>query len=68
MLVVAGKASEDNSGLRLRRTLKLGRTLSATAKDRVWIAYEQGDEQWGKDYANNNPGKVPVKISAHRSI
>src|SRR5262249_43022960 len=21
------------------------------AKDRVWIAYEEGDEQWGKDYS-----------------
>jgi hypothetical protein len=26
--------------------------LACDAKDRIWIAYEEGDEQWGKDYAN----------------
>ena len=26
--------------------------LACDAKDRVWIAYEEGDEQWGKDYAH----------------
>jgi hypothetical protein len=25
--------------------------LVCDAKDRVWVAYEEGDEQWGKDYA-----------------
>jgi hypothetical protein len=28
------------------------------AQDRVWIAYEEGDEQWGKDYTNATPRKV----------
>jgi hypothetical protein len=27
------------------------------AKDRVWIAYEEGDEQWGKDYNNGQHKK-----------
>jgi hypothetical protein len=36
-------------------------------QNRVWIAYEEGDEQWGKDFSNNmfkkiglesNPGKA----------
>jgi hypothetical protein len=26
-------------------------------QDRVWIAYEEGDEQWGKDYASETPKK-----------
>jgi hypothetical protein len=26
--------------------------LACDAKDRVWIAYEEGDEQWGKDFSN----------------
>ena len=30
-----------------------GRSIVCDAKDRVWIAYEEGDEQWGKDYAND---------------
>lgn len=28
--------------------------LTCDAADRVWIGYEEGDEQWGKDYANSN--------------
>ena len=28
-------------------------SLACDAKGRVWIAYEEGDEQWGKDFANN---------------
>src|SRR5205814_989896 len=41
-------------------------SLACDAQDRLWIAYEAGDEQWGKDYASdsqyqnvglkNNPG------------
>jgi hypothetical protein len=30
------------------------------ARDRVWIAYEEGDEQWGKDYTNKTPKKVGI--------
>jgi hypothetical protein len=26
--------------------------LACDAGDRVWIAYEEGDEQWGKDFSN----------------
>jgi hypothetical protein len=28
-------------------------SLTCDAADRLWIAYEEGDEQWGKDYSNN---------------
>jgi hypothetical protein len=35
-------------------------SVSCDGQDRVWIAYEEGDEQWGKDYANATPQKVPV--------
>ncbi len=34
--------------------------LAIDGQDRVWIAYEEGDEQWGKDYANEGPQRVPV--------
>jgi len=43
-------------------------------KDRVWIAYEEGDEDWGKDYANaqfrriglqKNPG---FALYIHRTV
>ncbi len=37
--------------------------LTFDAKGRLWIAYEEGDEQWGKDYANGTPQKVPVESS-----
>ncbi len=29
--------------------------LACDKQDRLWIAYEDGDEQWGKDYANAQP-------------
>ncbi|MGE3805026.1 MAG: hypothetical protein AB7K24_10175 [Gemmataceae bacterium] len=35
--------------------------LVCDAKDRVWIAYEEGDEQWGKDYSTNEFKKIPFK-------
>ena len=35
-------------------------SLACDGDNRVWIAYEEGDEQWGKDYSNANPGLVPV--------
>lgn len=28
---------------------------------RVWVAFESGDEQWGKDYANATPERVPIR-------
>jgi hypothetical protein len=31
--------------------------LAVDGKDRVWVAYEEGDEQWGKDYAHDGPVK-----------
>jgi len=35
--------------------------LVCDAQDRVWIAYEEGDEQWGKDYASQMFKKVPLE-------
>ncbi len=60
MLVVAGKES---------RTIPIATSarfearphLVCDAMDRVWITYEEGDEQWGKDYANATPSKIPIK-------
>src|SRR5262249_13901720 len=34
-------------------------SLACDAKDRVWIAYESGDEQWGKDYSTTQIKKTP---------
>ena len=36
-------------------------SLACDAQNRVWVAYEAGDEQWGKDYANNQPKRVGLK-------
>jgi hypothetical protein len=36
-------------------------SLVCDAKDRVWIAYEEGDEQWGKDNAGRDYKKVGFK-------
>jgi hypothetical protein len=33
-------------------------SLACDAKDRLWIAYEEGDEQWGKDYSNAQFRKI----------
>jgi hypothetical protein len=33
-------------------------SLACDAKDRVWIAYEEGDEQWGKDYSTSQFRKI----------
>jgi hypothetical protein len=33
-------------------------SLVCDKSDRVWIAYEEGDEQWGKDYANEQYKRI----------
>lgn len=60
MLVMAGKESKTIP-LATSARFEARPHVACDSKDRVWIAYEEGDEQWGKDYANANPGKVPVK-------
>ncbi len=33
-------------------------SIVCDAQDRLWIAYEEGDEQWGKDYSTNMFRKI----------
>ncbi len=33
-------------------------SIVCDAKDRVWVAYEEGDEQWGKDYSTKDFEKI----------
>lgn len=33
-------------------------SIAVDKNNRVWIAYEEGDEQWGKDYSNNMFRKI----------
>jgi hypothetical protein len=40
-------------------------SLACDDAGRVWVAYEQGDPNWGKDYANGNPERVPVRQSGY---
>jgi hypothetical protein len=36
-------------------------SLVCDGQGRVWIAYEEGDEQWGKDYSNEQFKKIGFK-------
>ena len=72
MLVVAGKESKTIP-IATSARYEARAHVVCDAKDRVWIAYEEGDEQWGKDYANATPEKVPVKnlgfpLYLHRTV
>ncbi len=40
-------------------------SIACDPTGRVWVAYEQGDPNWGKDYANGNPERVPVTQSGY---
>ena len=33
-------------------------SIACDKQDRLWIAYEEGDEQWGKDYSTNQFRKI----------
>jgi hypothetical protein len=79
--------ANDNYDVRLH-TLPAGKTLdiatsarfearpnlAVDAHDRVWIGYEEGDEQWGKDYASETPKKSSLPSNAgfalyiHRTV
>jgi hypothetical protein len=37
--------------------------LVVDGRDRVWIAYEEGDEQWGKDYATDVYKKIGLSYN-----
>jgi hypothetical protein len=36
-------------------------SIACDKQNRVWVAYEEGDEQWGKDYSTNNYAKIGFK-------
>jgi hypothetical protein len=36
-------------------------SVACDAQDRVWVAYEEGDEQWGKDYATPQFKRIPLE-------
>ena len=35
-------------------------SLVCDGQDRLWIAYEEGDEQWGKDFCGDHFQKIPL--------
>jgi hypothetical protein len=48
--------------------------LVCDARDRIWIAYEEGDEQWGKDFANEQFRRISLQknpgyaLYIHRTV
>jgi hypothetical protein len=48
--------------------------LVCDVQDRLWIAYEEGDEQWGKDYANQQFRRIGLEknpgfaLYIHRTV
>ncbi|RMG39126.1 MAG: hypothetical protein D6725_05790 [Planctomycetota bacterium] len=36
-------------------------SLACDPQDRLWIAYEEGDANWGKDYQGSTPEKVGIR-------
>ncbi|HEY7328125.1 MAG TPA: hypothetical protein VH592_10815 [Gemmataceae bacterium] len=50
--------------------------LACDKQDRLWLAYEEGDEQWGKDYGTGQPDihalpknlGNPLYINGHRTV
>ncbi len=59
-LAVIGKGKQEPHLMTVADSAKFEARphLVCDKSDRLWIAYEEGDEQWGKDYANNTPEKV----------
>jgi hypothetical protein len=39
-------------------------SIACDSQDRVWITYEEGDEQWGKDYVGSHFKKIPLDKNA----
>jgi hypothetical protein len=36
-------------------------SVACAAEGRVWVAYEEGEEQWGKDFANNQFQRIGLE-------
>ncbi|MCS7168282.1 MAG: hypothetical protein RMI91_03990 [Gemmatales bacterium] len=59
---------DAQTGQRLGEALAIAATpafearphIVCDAQDRVWIAYEQGDELWGKDFATEQFKRIPL--------
>jgi hypothetical protein len=60
MLHVAGKESRTIAVTDSPR-FEARPSIVCDAHDRVWIAYEEGDEQWGKDFSTNQFQKIGFK-------
>ena len=43
-------------------------SLACDKQDRLWVAYEEGDEQWGKDYSSAEFGKIGLKGNPGRPL
>lgn len=43
-------------------------SLTCDKQDRVWIAYEDGDEQWGQDFSNGEFAKIGLKGNPGRPL
>jgi hypothetical protein len=49
-------------------------SIACDGQNRLWIAYEEGDEQWGKDYCGEHYRRIPLRknpgegLYIHRTI
>lgn len=48
-----GKSPPKTIGIAKSARFEARPVITCDSQDRLWIAYEEGDEQWGKDYATN---------------
>jgi len=43
-------------------------SIACDRHDRLWIAYEEGDEQWGKDFANQAFRKIALQLNPGKGL
>ncbi len=43
-------------------------SLACDSRDRLWVAYEQGDANWGKDFGVKWPGAQGAGFYIHRTV
>jgi hypothetical protein len=61
LYVAANGAKGREIGVASSARFEARPSLACDGQGRVWIAYEEGDEQWGKDFANAQFRRIPVK-------
>jgi hypothetical protein len=68
MLATVGKGAPSIVTVAGSARFEARPNLACDDKNRLWIAYEEGDEQWGKDFCGDHYRRIPLPKNPGASL